>query len=129
MYGEPKDVEGECNAHLYIGDNYGDGHATMRCQLPDGHDGPHRERYSHRGLDGEPGPVEITWEKDDRCWHEWIELATDEGKETFLKIGGDDGEKDLSWVGEYEHRVEDGDRYVCKGCQVTVREPTKAPFA
>lgn len=32
MYGEPEDVDGECNARLYIGDNYGDNHATMRCQ-------------------------------------------------------------------------------------------------
>jgi hypothetical protein len=38
MHGPPEDVSGECNAHLYIGDN----HATMRCRLPANHDGPHR---------------------------------------------------------------------------------------
>ena len=43
--GEPPDVEGECNAHLYIGDNFGDNHATMRCALKPGHEGNHVETY------------------------------------------------------------------------------------
>jgi len=42
MYGEPEDVAGQCNAHLYIEDNFGDNHATMRCQLALGHAGKHR---------------------------------------------------------------------------------------
>lgn len=41
----PEDVAGECNAHLYIGDDFGDNYATMRCQLPLGHSGPHREEF------------------------------------------------------------------------------------
>jgi hypothetical protein len=60
-FGEPKDVDGECNARLYIADNFGDSHATMRCQLPSGHEGPHKEEYKHYGK-----PVIVTWEGDDR---------------------------------------------------------------
>ena len=52
MYGEPEDVNGECNKRLHIGDNFGDNHATMRCQLAPGHAGLHQERY-----DG----VTVTW--------------------------------------------------------------------
>jgi hypothetical protein len=66
MYGEPTDAESECNARLFIGDNYGDGRATMRCQLPPDHAGPHREEFSRDG-----GPVTITWVADERerCDH------------------------------------------------------------
>ena len=60
MFGEPKDVEGECAAQLYIGDTYGDTHATMRCQLESGHEGPHKEHYNSNAS----GEVEITWAKD-----------------------------------------------------------------
>lgn len=66
MFGEPSDIEGQCNARLYIGDNYGDGTATMRCQLPPGHDGVHHEHFEREG-----GPVVITWVADERrrCDH------------------------------------------------------------
>jgi len=66
MFGEPSDVDAECNARLFIGDNYGDGTATMRCQLPHGHDGVHREEFQRRG-----GAVVITWVADERqrCDH------------------------------------------------------------
>ncbi|ODS31528.1 MAG: hypothetical protein SCARUB_03341 [Candidatus Scalindua rubra] len=39
MFGSPKDLEGQCNAHCYIADN----HATIRCQLAPNHKGRHRE--------------------------------------------------------------------------------------
>jgi len=61
-FGEPEDFEGACNARLYIGDNFGDNHATMRCQLPPGHAGKHRESYM-------PGPsqrVVVEWDEDER---------------------------------------------------------------
>lgn len=45
MFGPPDDVDGECNARLEICDDYGDNCATMRCQLPPGHGGMHREEY------------------------------------------------------------------------------------
>lgn len=60
MFGKPKDVQGECYAWLTLGDNYGDGTATLRCQLTPGHEGPHQEQYLSPGA----GQVTITWEKD-----------------------------------------------------------------
>ncbi len=65
MYGTPKDVEGECNAHLYISDDYGDNHATMRCQLPSGHDGEHQEIFKRYDK-----PVVVRWSVDERAIEE-----------------------------------------------------------
>lgn len=59
---EPEDVPGECNARLYLADNYGDNHATLRCQREPGHVGFHREEY----LNSVAGEVAVTWEKDTR---------------------------------------------------------------
>jgi hypothetical protein len=61
-FGEPKDRDGKCNARLTIGDNFGDNHATMVCQLEPGHEGPHQEVYESH----EAGTVTVTWEKDER---------------------------------------------------------------
>jgi hypothetical protein len=61
-FGEPPDVPGECNARLYIGDNFADNHATMRCRLAPKHTGKHREEYM-------PGPsqrVVVEWDLDER---------------------------------------------------------------
>ena len=80
MFEKPKDIPGECNARLYLGDDYGDNSTTMRCQLPEGHDGVHQETFSR-----DDTPVVITWHidesyhcpkhghvsdwgGDDRCW-------------------------------------------------------------
>ncbi len=54
-----------CSAKLYIWDDYGDGVATIRCQLEDGHGGLHQEiiRRSHHG--GCETDVTITWEIDE----------------------------------------------------------------
>lgn len=64
-FGEPDDVAGECNAHLYVGDNFGDNHATMRCRLPAGHEGDHREVWRD-------GMVVLTWARQEarcnKCW-------------------------------------------------------------
>jgi hypothetical protein len=59
---EPQDTPGECNCHLYLADNHGDNHVTIRCQLPMNHEGPHCEWF-YRG----DGKVTITWEKDERA--------------------------------------------------------------
>ena len=59
MFGSPEDVPGECNARLFIGDDYGDNTATMRCQLEPGHSDLHEEKY---GDEGEK--VIVRWEKD-----------------------------------------------------------------
>ena len=78
MDGEPADVDGECNARLFIGDNYGDGTATMRCQRAPGHEGLHQEQFKRTG-----GPVTITWTGDERqkCDHgcgQWAHQHSDD---------------------------------------------------
>ena len=60
--GELQDIPGECDCHLYLGDNYGDNHTTIRCRLPMGHKGPHIEEFVRKG-----GKVMITWERDERA--------------------------------------------------------------
>jgi hypothetical protein len=69
MDGPPKDVPGQCNARLFVGDDYGDNTATFRCPLPEGHDGEHVERFSQRNEadpDKPSGMVTVTWHYDDR---------------------------------------------------------------
>lgn len=58
-FGEPEDIEGQCNARLFLADNFGDNHCTIRCQLTPGHTGKHLEVCRS-------GAVEIRWEKDER---------------------------------------------------------------
>lgn len=60
--GEPEDRPGECNAHLHIGDDYGDHHATMRCDRPAGHADLHCERFSDHGHE----VVIVQWKHDER---------------------------------------------------------------
>jgi hypothetical protein len=50
-----------CLAELHISDDHGDNYATMRCGLPHGHDGPHREVFHRSGTD-----VTVEWHVDDR---------------------------------------------------------------
>lgn len=57
--GEPDDVDGECNAHLYIADNFSDNHATMRCELRRGHTGKHQETFRSN-------TCVVLWEEDER---------------------------------------------------------------
>ena len=59
MLGPPEDIEVQCNAHFYIADDYGDNHATIRCQLPKNHEGKHREV-------SRDGKLIIEWEEDER---------------------------------------------------------------
>jgi hypothetical protein len=61
LTGEPLDVDGECNARLYIGDNYQDNHVTMRCSLLPNHEGPHKEEFIRSDK-----PVTITWFIDEK---------------------------------------------------------------
>jgi hypothetical protein len=46
-----------CKAELEIADDYGDNHATMKCQLEKGHEGKHKEDFN-RGI--------VEWYKDER---------------------------------------------------------------
>lgn len=55
------DVDGQCNARLYLADDYGDNLVTLRCQLKPAHSGEHIERFERDG-----SPVEIRWVKDER---------------------------------------------------------------
>ncbi len=50
-----------CLAELHIGDDFGDNHATIKCQLPKGHSGPHQETFQRKRT-----PVVITFECDER---------------------------------------------------------------
>jgi hypothetical protein len=61
MLGPPRDVEGERNARLLRADDYGDNVCSVRCQLPEGHDGPHGEEFDRSGK-----PVVITCNADER---------------------------------------------------------------
>ena len=71
MYGPPEPVQGQCNAELHIGDDFGDNRCTMRCKLPAGHDGMHREEYQRMLLRKSPeekpqsAQVIVTWEGND----------------------------------------------------------------
>ena len=56
----PKDIEGQCNAHLYLNDGTITC-ATARCSKPHGHEGAHEEMFERNGL-----PVIITWYVDER---------------------------------------------------------------
>mgnify|MGYP001612492560 CR=1 FL=1 len=62
-YQDTDDHPNECNAHLYIGDDYGDNHATMRCQELPGHPLPHREKFTHSRGSNE---IDVTWTIDER---------------------------------------------------------------
>lgn len=57
------DVPGECNAHCYVGDNFGDNTATFRCSRPPNHAGMHRDVF--RG-----GTATLEWTVDERCYHD-----------------------------------------------------------
>jgi hypothetical protein len=66
MFGKPQDQEGKCNVRLFIADDYGDGSATICCQLAPDHEGLHKEQFERAG-----GMVTITWVSDERrrCDH------------------------------------------------------------
>ena len=111
-----KDVEGECNAHLYIADNYGDNEATMRCQKPKGHNASHQEIFYRRDDEGGKHPVTILWERDERCWHKWVRFKSEEGKKA--SIGDLDVERpeDLEvWENDYKEMCEHYTR-ICTLC-------------
>lgn len=51
-----------CEAELHIADDFGDNHATMRCQRAVDHVGWHREEYKRYG----EKQVIVIWEGDSR---------------------------------------------------------------
>lgn len=78
----------ECKAELHLYDDYGDNHATIRCQHHEkGHCGPHVYRAQN---DGE---VVITWERDDsesNSEPEVGDLDTAEETEMFERLNEQD---------------------------------------
>ena len=58
----PKDVEGECNARLFLADDHGDNGTTFRCQRRPGHAHGHRERFPQPGGNG---TVTVFWPIDE----------------------------------------------------------------
>jgi hypothetical protein len=77
MYGAPPDVDGECNARLFLGDDHGDGTCTVRCQLQPDHDGRHSEKCRTGEDHGPPEghEVSVTWAGDDRIERAWSEFV------------------------------------------------------
>lgn len=72
MFGPPKDVEGKCNARLFVADDYGDNHCTFTCQLEPDHSGPHREAFSRTYQTAERkigSEISVTWQEDERQHH------------------------------------------------------------
>lgn len=65
MFGPASDVKGQCNARLFLGDDFGDNTCTCQCGLEPIHDGPHRE-VTNRDYEGGAGIVIITWNHDER---------------------------------------------------------------
>jgi len=64
MFGPPEDIEGKCNARLYLGDDMGDGSCTFTCQLELDHEGLHKEVFN-RAYPDEAGECIVTWERDE----------------------------------------------------------------
>lgn len=61
------DVPGECDARLYLSDDYDDNCCTLRCRRLLNHNGLHRWRmhryYKDKGVNGK---VIVSWEIDER---------------------------------------------------------------
>ncbi len=70
-----------CGATLSIADDFGDNHATMRCQREPGHEGKHREVYKSQAA----GEVTVEWERDMR-----IPLGEPETVEDLMRPVEDD---------------------------------------
>ena len=51
-----------CKAELHIGDDFGDNHATMKCQLEKDHGGCHIEKWNNNEGDLRL----VSWHGDDR---------------------------------------------------------------
>lgn len=109
--GEPQDVEGECNARVFISDNYGDGSATIRCQLAPEHDGLHREQFQR-----ESGTVTVTWRADERvrCDHGCGQWDHDHHDEVSCPKHADDHE-----FSDCAHCHPDKPALICGGCSKT----------
>lgn len=133
MFGEPSDEERECNARLFIADNYGDGTASIRCQLAPGHEGLHREQFERRGH-----LVTITWAVDERerCDHgcgQWKHAHKDKYDPDPIRCLLDDDDHEFS---DCSYCLPDHPALTCAHCGKThyyekghLRHCTKKPFS
>lgn len=62
-YNDDPDQSNQCNARLYLADDCGDNHATIRCHLFPGHGGPHSESFERLHNHNK---VAIMWTVDER---------------------------------------------------------------
>jgi len=74
MFGPPKDVEGKCNARLFLSDDYGDNNCTIMCQLEPNHFSLHKETFTRTWMvnaDGQmvTSEIIITWQEDETPHH------------------------------------------------------------
>lgn len=65
----------KCKSKLSIGGDHGDGCATMHCQLEEGHDGSHQERYDANSIwiNAKPNIITVTWEYGDDVSVEFLD--------------------------------------------------------
>lgn len=63
MFDQTTNIPTKCGACLYLGDDFGDNTATLRCTEPIEHHPPHRKLYVRR--DGSQR-IEVTWTEDER---------------------------------------------------------------
>ncbi|MFA5132610.1 MAG: hypothetical protein WC444_04810 [Candidatus Paceibacterota bacterium] len=79
----------KCSATLRLGDDYGDNTSTFRCQLEEGHQGPHQEVFKHTGVSGKEGKVVVTWEEDEgEEFYFKDRFFSDELKRTCKRLDG-----------------------------------------
>ncbi len=64
MSDSTKDIESECNARLYLADDYGDNPCTFRCRLSPGHLGEHTVIFATKN-DSIPYRAMISWHEDE----------------------------------------------------------------
>lgn len=81
-----------CGAELHIGDDHGDNHATMRCQLDAGHDGQHVEEYDAQM----GGHVVVRWELDHRRECKFCHKLT--GEPVGASWDDSDGSEPTEWA-------------------------------
>ena len=55
----------KCDAELHMADDFGDNHATIKCQLEAEHDGQHQKQYQRKDL-SELGVITILWSGDEQ---------------------------------------------------------------
>jgi len=109
------DKEGECNAHIYLKNNWEDPPVVIRCTRPLGHPPPHSNCSI---CEGDLGPrstkdaFRLYWQEDQRCYHLWEPVGSEEGRRLYLYYFGGCLEN-LHMSKEYAKDVK---RHICSRC-------------